>query len=385
MEREYFAACTLGLEDVLASEIKQLGASTIRSVRGGVHFNGDLALGYSANLWLRTAIRIQETLVRGNAGSRDELYELAADLDWARFMGLDQTLAVDASVRDAFSTDSRFAALIVKDAIVDQFRKRVGSRPSVDRKVPDLPIKLHLKGQEATLYRDLSGASMHKRGYRPIQVKSPLNESIAAGLLLLSDWDRQGPLLDPMCGSGTIAIEAAMLAGDRAPGLNRLFAFELWPDFDEGIWQDLRKDAERRAQAGTAAIPPIEAADRHGGALSLARRAAETAGVGRHVHFTQSEVRRLEPAAQPDAVYVNPPWGDRLGEEDDLVASWRDLGSFLRTRCGGAKAFVLSGNPELTRHLGMRADRKWPVHNGPIDCRLLRYEVRSQSEPELGS
>ena len=385
MEREYFAACTLGLEEVLAAEIKTLGGLEVRAARGGAHFRGDMALGYKANLWLRTAIRIQETLAQGKAGSRDELYELAADLDWARFMRADQTLAVDASVRDAFSTDSRFAALIVKDAIVDQFRQRVGSRPSVDRKVPDLPIKLHLRGQEATLYRDLSGASMHKRGYRPIQVKSPLNESIAAGMLLLSGWDRQGALLDPMCGSGTIAIEAAMLAGDRAPGLNRLFAFELWPDFDEDIWQDLRNDAERRAQAGTAKIPPIEAADRHRGALSLARRAAESAGVARHVRFIHSEVRRLEPAARPDAVYVNPPYGNRLGGEDDLIASWRDLGQFLRTRCGGAKAFVLSGNPELTRHVGMRADRKWPLHNGPIDCRLLRYEVRSQSEPELGS
>jgi putative N6-adenine-specific DNA methylase len=299
-------------------------------------------------------------------------------------MAVDQTLAVDASIRDSFLNDSRFAGQIVKDAIVDQFRERQGSRPSVDRHCPDLPIKLHLRGSDATLYRDFTGTSMHKRGYRPIQVKSPLNESIAAGILLLSGWDRKAALLDPMCGSGTIAIEAALMAGDRAPGLNRLFAFELWPDFDEALWSNLRAAAEHRAQIGTARIPPIEAADRHPGALALARRAAEAAGVARHIRFTKTDVRNLEPTTRPEAIYVNPPYGERLGEAD-LIASWRDLGGFLRNRCAGASAYVLSGNPELTRHLGLRTDRKWPLHNGPIDCRLLRYEVRSQTEPELGS
>jgi 23S rRNA G2445 N2-methylase RlmL len=375
MERQYFAACTLGLEDVLASELRELGARDVRSMRGGAHFTGDLALGYSANLWLRTAIRIQETLTRGDARNRDELYRLVGSLDWSRHMTVDQTLAVDASIRDTFLTDSRFAGQIVKDAVVDQFRKRLDKRPSVDRKTPDLPLKLHLRKREATLYRDLTGASLHKRGYRPIQVKSPLNEALAAGMLLISEWDRQSPLLDPMCGSGTIAIEAALLSGDRAPGIGRLFAFELWPDHDEKLWNDLRNKAEERAKAGAANIPPIEAADRHGGALSLARQAARSAGVSSHIHLTQSAIKHLEPSTPPKSVYVNPPYGERIGAED-LVESWHDLGAFLRERCKGAAAFVLSGNPELTRHLGLRAERKWPLHNGPIDCRLLRYVIR---------
>ena len=382
--REYFAVCSLGLEEVLAAELRDLGASSVEPVRAGAQFRGDLRVGYRANLWLRTAIRVQETLARGEAQNRDELYDLVASLDWSQHMRVDQTLAVDASVRDSFLTDSRFGGQIVKDGIVDQFRQRHGSRPNVDRKCPDLPIKLHLYKREATLYRDLTGTSMHKRGYRPIQVKSPLNESIAAGLLLLSGWDRATSLLDPMCGSGTFAIEAALLAGDRAPGLNRLFAFEMWPDFDEDAWTELRSEAEERAEKGASDIPPIEAADRHRGALSIAKQAAETAGVTQHVRFTVANVRDLEPAFNPATIFVNPPYGDRL-REDDLVDSWRDLGAFLRDRCGGAKAFVLSGNPELTRHLGMRASRKWPFRNGPIDCRLLQYEVRSQTRPEFGA
>jgi putative N6-adenine-specific DNA methylase len=371
----YFAACTLGLEEALVSELKALGALEIQARPGGVTFGGDRRLGYAANLWLRSAIRVQEQLLLAPAGGREALYAAVASVDWRRYLGVDQTLAVDASVRDSVITHSGFAALTAKDAIVDQFRTALGRRPSVDVSAPDLPLKLVLKKDVLTLYRNLSGTSLHKRGWRPVQVKSPLNEATAAGILILSGWDRASALADPMCGSGTFLIEAALLAADRAPGLQRGFAFERWPDFDAALWSELRAQAAARARD---TLPfPLEGADRHEGAVSIARQSAQAAGVAGLVRLRVAGAAEWQPACTPAVVYCNPPWGERLGEGEDLLQSWRDLGRFLHQRCAGGRAFVLCGNPELTRHLGLRAARRWPVMNGPIDCRLLEYELRA--------
>jgi putative N6-adenine-specific DNA methylase len=373
----YFAACTLGLEAALVSELTALGAQQIQQRPGGAGFTGDRRLGYAANLWLRSAIRVQEQLLLAPASDRDTLYQAVGRIDWQRYLGVEQTLAIDASVRDSGITHSGFAALTAKDAIVDQFRAALGRRPNVDTSRPDLPLKLVLKHDVLTLYRNLSGTSLHKRGWRPVQVKSPLNEATAAGILLLSGWDRASPMVDPMCGSGTFLIEAALLAADRAPGLQRGFAFERWPDFDAALWSELRAEAAGRARHR---LPfALEGADRHEGAVSIARLSAEAAGVAGLLRLRVAEAAQWQPSSVPAAVFCNPPWGERLGEGEDLVGSWRDLGRFLRERCAGAHAFVLCGNAELTRHLGLRATRRWPVMNGPIECRLLEYEMRAAS------
>jgi putative N6-adenine-specific DNA methylase len=298
-------------------------------------------------------------------------------------MRLDQTLAVDASVRDSELTHSNFVGLTVKDAIVDQFRERTGRRPSVNVDAPDLPLKVVLKNDALTIWRNLSGDSLHKRGYRPVQVKSPLNEATAAGLLRLSGWDRASPLVDPMCGSGTLLIEAAMLAAERAPGMNRGFAFERWPDFDPELWRALRADARSRAKS---TLPfPIEGADRHGGAISIAERSARNAGVAGLVRFTVADAAQWSPprtSAPADAerpsltVLCNPPYGERIGEGEDLVGSWRALGRFLAERCRGGRVFVLCGNREMVRHIGLDSRRQFSVMNGQIECRLLEYDLR---------
>ena len=371
--QRYFAACTLGLEAVLDGELQALGATEIEVRRGGVAFRGDTRLGYAACLWLRSATRLQLEIVAGEVRSERDLYELVRSVDWSRHMSLQQTLAVDASVRDAALTHSQYAGLKVKDAVVDQFRAASGARPSVDTQAPDLPLKLVLKGDHATLYKELGGESLHKRGYRPVQVKSPLNEAIAAGLLLLTKWDRKSPLADPMCGSGTFLIEAALLATERAPGLLRRFAFERWPDHDRAVWSELRADARRRVKSDVALH--LEGADRHPGAIAIAVESAQAAGVGELVRFTRAECRAWRPAVPPRFVVVNPPYGERLGEGDELATSWRDLGAFLREQCPGAWAYVLSGSPELTRHLGLRSSVRWPVRNGPIECRWVEYEI----------
>lgn len=384
--RTWFAACALGVEQALVDELVALGAEDVVSQPGGARFAGPLEVGYRACLWLRCAVRVQEILVRDRAPDQDAVYDLIHDLPWEDLIGNAQTLAVDASVRDAALTHSGFAAQLVKDAVVDRCRVRTGARPSVDRKRPDLPLKLRLHGDDLVLSRDLTGASLHKRGYRPIQVKSPLNEALAAGLLALTEWRGEGVLADPMCGSGTLLIEAAHRLGDVAPGWRRRFACERWRDADGQLLARLREEATRRAAEGalglvdnhahpTDAVPLLLGADRHPGALALARRAVTAAGLDGVVRLGESDVAQWTPRARPHTVVCNPPYGERLGEGDDLTASWRALGDFLRTRCAGGTAWLLSGAPELTRALGLRASRKLPVRNGPIACRWLRYAL----------
>ena len=371
--RDYFAPCTLGLESVVAAEATALGAGDVTVRLGGVSFTGDRRLGYAANLWLRSAVRVQERVADFRATTREELHAGAAAVEWERWLAPSGTLAVDASVRDAAISHSGFAALTVKDAVVDRFRGRTGERPSVDADHPDLPLKLVLHGERASIDLNLSGESLHKRGWRPISVKSPLNEATAAGLLLLSGWDRKSPLVDPMCGSGTIAIEAACLAADRAPGLLRRFAFERRLDFDGKLWQELKDDAQRRALKS---LPfPIEGADRHEGALSLAHRSVRAAQVEGLVKLAHCEAKEFTPSQTPATLFTNPPWGERLGEGEELEQSWRDLGDLLRRAFSGSTAFVLTGDPDLPRLLGLQPRTEWPVMNGPIECRLQRYDV----------
>ena len=375
-DRTYFAACGKGLEPAVETELTELGTQDVQVRRGGVSFRGDRRVAYATNLWLRSAIRVQEELLRRQVWNPDELYDAVASLDWDRYVTPDQTLKVSASVRDTPQIrHSGYAALTVKDAVVDVVRERHGRRPSVDTKDPDLLLKLVLQGGRLLLYRDLSGTSLHKRGWRPIQVKSPLNEATAAGLLVITGWDRRSALVDPMCGSGTFPIEAAMMATDRAPGLGRRFAFERWLDFDPDLWASLIEDAEARIRPTLDFV--IEGADHHAGALALARKGARAAGVEHVVRFVESDVADYVPSAKPKLVVSNPPYGERIGK-DDAEASWSKLGVFLRERCGGATAWVLSGNKALSRHLGLRTSRRVPVMNGPIECRFLRYEMHER-------
>lgn len=373
---EFYAACTLGLEHVLAGELRALGAGDVEVRRGACAFRGDAATGYAACLWSRSAIRVQQELARGRVSGREDLYELTRTVDWSRSITHLQTLAIDGSVKDSFANDTRFPVLVVKDAICDQFRARGGKRPDVEKDRPDLPVKLVLQGDEAILYRELGGEPLHKRGYRAIAHKSPLNEATAAGLLLLTDWDRQSPLCDPMCGSATFLIEAAWLATDRAPGLGRAFAFERWCDADLPSWRRLYDDAEARALAGAAKLPPLCGNDRHAGALSIASKALAAAGLADAVQLHEGDTRDWTPPDRPACVVTNPPYGERLDADPEAIAAtWQALGRFLHAQCAGATAYVLCGNPELTRHLGLRASNKHPVRNGPIECRWLRYAV----------
>lgn len=375
MSITYDVACTLGLEPAVQAELAELGIAESRPRRGGVLFEGTPADGYRANLWLRSAVRVTERLIEASVSSEDELYAVCRELPVEDWISAEQTLAVDASVRDAALTHSGYVAQRVKDAIVDRYRDLYGRRPSVDTRHPDLPLKLVWKRDQLLLARDLSGRSLHKRGWRPIQVKSPLNEATAAGLLRLSGWTPDQALVDPFCGSGTFLIEAAQRAIGRAPGLRRRFAFENWADTDSELWAAMKAEAE--AQISVPEGLQLEGADHHEGALRLAQRGADAAGVGELISFRHAPIEDYTPSFRPDLVLTNPPWGLRLESDDEeqLANTWASLGAFLKRHAAPGEAWILSGEKALTQHLRLRAERRIAVKNGPIDCRWIRYEL----------
>ncbi len=372
-KRTYYAPCALGLEPLLEREVRDAGGNNTRQHRGGVSFLGDTEVGYRVTLWSRVAIRVLEQLAEGRINGPDDLYALARTVSWPMYMSSGQTVAVFAAVSGRVVRHSKYAAQRVKDAVVDQLREETGARPNVDRHTPDVPLKITVREDRATLSRDLAGDSMHRRGWRPVQVRSPLNEALAAGLLQFTEWDRRSPLCDPMCGSATFLIEAAHLAADRAPGLRRSFALERFIDHDTATWTRLRDEAEARWKAGRGQIPPLCGNDQHGGAIAIARDSAQRAEVAEYITLTTGDVGSFRPMPPPAVIVTNPPYGMRL--TDDVTASWQRLGSFFKD-LGQGDAWVLSGDPELTRAMHLKANSKIPMVNGGIDCRWMRYPLR---------
>jgi putative N6-adenine-specific DNA methylase len=375
-KRRYFATCARGLEPVLAGELNELKAEEIETGRGGVHFSGDQALLYQANLWLRTAIRILYPILTAEVDSPEALYEAVRELDWSRYMTPDHTLAVDCNVRDSQITHSKYAALKTKDAICDQFLEREGRRPSVNVDEPMVGLNLHIYRNQATLSLESSGESLHKRGYRTILSKAPLNEALAAALVLFTGWDGRRPFVDPLCGSGTIPIEAGWIELRRPPGLTRRrFGFQGWMDYDVALWTELRDEARRNVRKQLQA--PIVGSDIRRDAIAFAKDCARAAGVGHLLRFELRDVRDFQPpAGQAGTIVCNPPYGERIGEENELQGLYKSIGQVLKERCSGWTAFVFTGNSRLARHLDLEPAAETPLYNGKIPCRLLRYEIR---------
>jgi putative N6-adenine-specific DNA methylase len=371
---KFFATCARGLEKVLAEELRELRADNVEVGRGGVSFHGDLALLYRANLWLRTGIRVLWPILTATVESPDELYAAVQTLDWSKYMTPEHTLAVDCNVRDSAITHSMYAALRVKDAICDQFVEKRGKRPSVDTETPMVGLNLHIFDNVATLSLESSGESLHKRGYRPILTRAPLNEALAAGLVLLTGWRGDMPLVDPMCGSGTLCIEAAWLALKRPPGLTRRrFGFMGWMNHDVGLWTTVRDEA--RLQVARQLPQPILGYDVRRDAIQFSQTNAKAAGIGHLLTFARRDVDAFQPPEGPPGILLcNPPYGERLGEEKDLIGLYRRLGEVFRERCPGWQLWVFTGNAFLARQIGLRAAQVFDLFNGNIPCRLLRYE-----------
>ena len=373
----FFATCARGLEPIVADELRRLGAQRVEPGRGGAHFAGDQSTLYRANLWLRTAIRILQPILEAHVETPDELYEAVQSIDWSRYLTLDHTFAVDCNVRDSKITHSLYAALRTKDAIVDQFVARTGRRPSVDTERPMVGLNLHIFRDQAVLSLDSSGESLHKRGYRPILTKAPLNEALAAALVLRSGWDQATPLIDPMCGSGTLPIEAAWIALDRPPGLTRKhFGFQGWIEYDVALWTALRDEARRGVRKQLPA--PILGYDLRADAVEFAQTNSRAAGIGHLLKFERRDVRGFHPSeGPPGTILCNPPYGERIGEEKDLRPLYRTLGDIFALQCKGWACWVFTGNAELAKEIDLPVAESVPLWNGKIACRLLRFNTTS--------
>jgi len=370
----FFATTSRGLEPVLADEVTALGGKGVEVSAGGVAFTGDLALCYRTNLWLRTANRVLLTVATFPAPAPEALYEGTKAVPWPDLFPVEARFAVVASVRDSGITHSHFAALKVKDAVADRFRGRLQRRPDVDTVDPQVRIHLRIFRDECTLSLDTSGESLNRRGYREDPTEASLRETLAAGMVMLTGWDGSAPLADPVCGAGTVPIEAALLASGRAPGLSRSsFGFQRLAGYDRKVWDALVAEARDRARA---ALPVrIEGSDRSGEAIRGAMRNARRAGVAGMVRFRPLDIRSFAPEGSPGTILCNPPYGVRMAGEEEAEPFYRAMGEAFKKRCRGWTAWVLSGNPGVTRHIGLKASRRIPLRNGPIDCRLLQYEL----------
>ncbi len=379
---DFFVTAPKGTEPLLTEELRAMGISGLRPSSGGVAFSDDLEAAYRACLWSRVANRVLLALARFPAPSPEALYAGIQKLDWAEHLDVEGTLAVDCFVRSSRITHSHYAALKVKDAVVDQFRERSGVRPSVDLQRPDVRINLYLFRDQARLSLDLSGESLHRRGYREEGGMAPLKENLAAAILLRAGWPEVaqagGALVDPMCGSGTLPIEAALMAGDVAPGLlGRRFGFEGWLGHIPALWLRLLAEAQQRRSVGLGKLPPIVGSDRDPRAVRLARRNLEQAGLAGSVRIERRELAEATPPTegQPGLLMVNPPYGERLGEQDDLGALYRQLGEVLQKHFAGWRAALFTGNQPLARDLRLRPEGSFDLYNGALECRLFLYQV----------
>lgn len=364
----FFATAAKGTEGVLRDELRELRLPRVRADRGGVHFEGGWEDAWFACLHSRIAIRILAPVARFTAPDGDALYAGVSSVDWSTYVTPDHTLAVSAACRSGGLTHTGYIAQRTKDAVVDQLRGLLGTRPDVDRKDPDLALFVHIVKDAATVYLDLAGESLHRRGWRAEAREAPLKETLAAAILRLSGWDRCSPLVDPMCGSGTIPIEADLWARNVAPGLLRpRFGFERWAchgSAEADRMAALRQSARDRIRPEG---PPILGRDVDPVAVELARGNAAKAGA--RVRFEVGDIATLRPASPPAFVVVNPPYGQRLEVDHALYASLVDA----FRRLPGHPIAVLAGTPDIADALGRPPDRWWTLYNGDLECRLLYF------------
>lgn len=369
-----FATTHAGLERILARELRGLGARDVTPAVRGVSFRGDLSTLYAANLWSRTASRVLVEIGTFAARDREALYAGVKAVDWEAHMRLGQTLAVDAVSSRSQLDHTQFISRVVKDAVVDSFRERRGRRPSVDPRTPDLRLNARLLDDRCTLSWDSSGQRLHRRGYRPTAgAEAPIQENLAAGILLLSGYDGKAPVFDPMCGSGTLLVEAALIARNMAPGLlGRDFAFAAHPTFDRILWQSIRENA----QVSTREVDgcPVIGSDVSGEAVRAAQTAVRGAGVDDVVAIKRARMEEMAERGEGMLV-TNPPYGERLGELGRLGDLYSALGDTLKHRCRGMTAHVLTGSKFLAGKIGLKTARRDVLWNGAIECRLLHFEL----------
>jgi putative N6-adenine-specific DNA methylase len=368
-----FATCPRGLETPLAAELAACGAREIRPTGGGAHFRGDLAVCYRANLESRIATRILWRVAEAPYCNEQDVYDAAHAVDWPSHFRVDRSIRVDVNAIRSPLRSLEFATLRIKDAACDRFRAAMGARPDVDTRTPDVRIHAFLDPRTITLYLDTSGEPLYKRGWRTRTGEAPLKENLAAGIIGLAGWRGDEPFLDPMCGGGTILLEAAAIALGIAPGSRREFGFERLEGFDAQLWRELRECANARENRGRPVA--IFGAELYGAELAKAREAIEAAGLDRVVRLKQANLLELSPPAPAGVMVANPPYGVRIGEDAELAAFYPRLGDALKARFAGWRCYFLTADLRLARLIGLKASKRTPLFNGPLECRLFEYRI----------
>ena len=390
-DNQFFATCSKGVEDLVLKELEQLGVNETKIHTGGVAFKGDVNLAYKVCLWSRVASRILLQLKAFEINSDDDLYSEIMGIDWSEHFSEEQTLTIDCFSSHSVVNNSHYATLRVKDAIVDQFTQNTSQRPSIDRENPDIRINLYLSDRECLLYLDLSGDALHKRGYRESAGSAPIRETLAASMLYRAKWQNYYvdglPFYDPMCGSGTIVIEAVMMAANIAPGLlreqsGRKFGFYEWKKFDSSQWQEMLKDAEEKKRLGLRTLPVINGSDNDEKLVGIARKNIKDAGLPSFIKITlQDATSDLKPDTEEQGLIVtNPPYGKRIGQVQLLRTLYHRFGQQLKANFNGWVAVIITTEQELAKSIGMRAFRKNTLFNGALTSILYQYKINSNSQ-----
>ncbi len=368
---EIIAKTFKGLEEVLAEELINLGADEVQIERRAVSFKGNKELLYKANLHVRTATRFLVPIAKFSARNADQIYERSKLVDWEKYLDKNSTFSIDSTVYSDNFTHSKFVAYRVKDAIADQFMEKYDKRPSVSISNPDISINIHVSQTRCTISLDSSGDSLHKRGYRVEQTEAPINEALAAGILLLSGWKGQSNFVDPMCGSGTFLIEAALIALNIPPGLFRKsFGFERWKDFDKDLFDDLYNDDSYERDFNF----KIYGSDIAPRAIQIAERNIKSAGLSKYIELQTCNVSNLEIPEGKALMVTNPPYGERL-KPDAIFSVYENLGRKLKFNFTGNNAWVISSDEKFLSKIGMKPSKKINLFNGDIDCLLCKYEI----------
>ena len=370
---KFFASCPRGLENSLAAELQSLGAAQPAATDGGVVFAGEFHLAYKVNLHSRLASRLLWQLARQRYQTEEDIYQMAHALPWTDWFGPELTLRVNVSAIHCPLPSLDFITLKIKDAVCDRFREDTGRRPSVDTRRPDTRIHAFLNATDIFLYLDTSGEPLFKRGWRKMRGDAPLRENLAAGILHLASWSPGIPFLDPMCGSGTFLMEAALMSFNIAPGTGRHFAFEKLKNFDARKWKMLLHESEREQKAKT--LVPVYGSDLHGEALKHARANLAAAGLEGTVALKQVNVLEMKAPASAGIMVANPPYGKRVGEIKELEKFYPQLGDVLKKKFSGWNCYIFSADMRLPKLIGLNASKRTPLYNGALECRLFEYKM----------
>ena len=373
MLETFFSPCPRGLETMLANELNTLGAQEVRTTDGGVHFTGPFLLSYRVNLHSRIASRVLWRVAIAHYRNEQDIFDTAYALPWNDWFDTSHTIRVNMTAIKCPLKSLDFATLKIKDAVCDKFRALTGDRPSVDTHTPDIRIHAFLESSRMTLYVDTSGDALFKRGVRQYTNVAPLRENLAAGILLLTGWQPGVPLLDPMCGSGTFLIEAALMSFNIAPGISRSFAFEKLKNFDAAAWSDMRSQAQA-AQKPVSALP-IFGSDLYGDELKAAHLNLENAGLRGAVTLNQANVLEISAPADHGVLVANLPYGERMGDLEELQALYPKLGDVLKKKFGGWNAYLFTSDLRMPKFIRLSVSRRTLLFNGAIECRLFEYKM----------